>query len=318
MRRLGWCTALACSLLVAASSAGAQPTPADLDTARKLFAEAEKHEKAQHWQQALATLQDVASIKETPGVRFHIGNCLDHLGRLVEALRSFERARSLAQQSETRDVLQLAGPRIEQLQARIPTLTVSVTGSGPRPVVRVDGAPMGPEVVGTPVAFDPGSHTVVAHFPGAPPVVRLVALVEGQPLSVQIASPLPVAPARKTAAQPSSPPQAERADDTSNRVPIAAWVLMGAGVGMGVGGVLAFRQAASVAQDSQSACARSVACDPERVEVVRRYDGVALSLWAGAALCTGAGVVWAIRASSARPAASVALYPDRLVLRGSF
>jgi hypothetical protein len=316
MRRLGWCLAIACVVLAASTGAAAEPTPAEIETARKLFAEAEVDQKAERWEHALATLQKVAAIKETPGVRFHIGNCLEHLARLTEALESFQKAQALAESKPAREVLDLAGPRIEQLKARVPTLKIRATG---RVTILLDGKPLDPGLIGVTVPCDPGKHTVTAEFQASPAVVREVSLREGQSETMDFTRPASPSSAPPAAALPvpGAPRRAPVAD--AGRVPVGAWLLMGAGVGLGVGGYFAFRHAGSVADDSREACARSIACDPARGDVVHRYDALALALWSGAAVSLGAGIVWAVTPRASPPAAmAVALHPNRIVLQGAF
>lgn len=300
--------------LLPAAALGA-PTPAQLETARKLFAEAEKDQDAGHWEFALRKLQGVASIKETPGVRFHIGNCLENLGRLLAALESFQRAQSLAEDSRTKDVIDLVGPRIDQLRKRIPTLTVRVTGHAGEVSVLVDDKPLDNTLLGSPVGLDPGPHVVVVQFPGEAAIRRVVALADFRGESLEFTR------AAASPAAPSSPPP--RSLDLGpggkgSTVPATAWVAFGAGVALGVGGWLSFRHAGSVADDSEAVCARSIACDPARVDAVRRYDALALGLWSAAAVSVGTGALITLTSSRSPSAPSVSLHPAGVSLRGAF
>jgi len=293
----------------------AAPTAAQLETARKLFAEAEKDQDAGRWEFALRKLQGVASIKETPGVRFHIGNCLENLGRLQEALESFQRAQSLAEDSRTRDVIDLVGPRIEQLRRRIPTLTVRVTGHGGGEVtVRVDDKPLDNTLLGSPVGLDPGPHVVVVQFPGEAAIRREVVLLDFRGESLEFAR----SSARPVASAPTAPAVPAPDSDKGGGVPTLAWIAFGTGVALGVGGYLSYSHAGSVAEDSEQACARSISCDPDRVDVVRRYDALAVGLWSAAAVSIGTGALLTLTSSRSPAAPSVGLHPSGVMLRGAF
>lgn len=298
--------------LIPTAALGA-PSAAQLETARKLFAEAEKDQDAGRWEFALRKLQGVASIKETPGVRFHIGNCLENLGRLQEALESFQRAQSLAEDSRTKDVIDLVGPRIEQLRKRLPTLTVRVSGHGGEVSVRIDDKPLDNTLLGSPVGLDPGPHVVIVQFPGEPAIKREVALTDfrGESLEFARTAPKPVVP-------PSSAPSPAPEPEKGRGVPTIAWVAFGTGAALGVGGWLSYRHAGSVAQDSEVACARSISCDPDRVDVVRRYDALALGLWSAAAVSLGTGALISLTSSRSPAAPSVGLHPAGVTLRGAF
>ncbi|MEO7096259.1 MAG: hypothetical protein ABI175_23570, partial [Polyangiales bacterium] len=72
----------------------AEATTAELTAARELFDEGLKLEEKNQWQPALDRFRKVAAVKATPAVRFHMGLCLENLGKLVDALNEFERAQA--------------------------------------------------------------------------------------------------------------------------------------------------------------------------------------------------------------------------------
>ena len=307
---------LAPSFVVLLSSlAVAAPTSAELDTARKLFAEAEKDQDAGRWDFALRKLLGVASIKETPGVRFHIGNCQENLGRLLEALDSFQRAQSLAEDQRTKDVIALVGPRIEHLRKRIPTLTVRVTGVQGEVSVQVDDKPIDSTLLGTPIGFDPGEHVVLVQFPGEAPLRRSVALADfrGETIEFSRPGPSPIASNR-----PVSPVAESRDTASGPSIPTAAWLSFGGAVALGVGGWLSYRKAGQIADDSLDACARALACDPERADTVRRYDALALGLWSAGAVAVGTGVVLTLVSSRSASAPKVSVHPSGVTVHGAF
>lgn len=296
------------------------PSSEQLETARKLFAEAERDQRAGHWVEALRKLLDVASIKETAGVRFHIASCQEQLGKLLDALESFRRAHRLAQGNRVDDVLQLVAPRIEGLRARVPTLTIRIQ---PREnigavTVMVDGTRMNQTRIGMPVDVDPGEHDVEVRGAEGAVLRRTVTLSAGK--SGVVDFDLASAPRPRPVQSPAAPVSREAGSGGSApAVPAPAWVLFGAGAALGVGGILAYEKADAVANDSVEACARSLACDPSRRSTVRAYDSLALGMWIGAAAAVGAGFVWTL---SFRPAqshpVSIRVRPGELNLGTSF
>lgn len=275
---------LAC-LLEAAAAAPASAGPKEIATARRLFQEAEQHERDGRWADALAKLEQVAAIKETAGVRFHIATCLSHLGRLLEAKASFERARALAQEQKADDVLAMVDPQVQSLRRRIPVIRIKIPDTVSGAVVTVDGKPVGQADLQE-IPVDPGTHQVIITVQGEARVDRYVKLAEGQSDTVEWREPERSTP-KQGQSRPSSAPGAAA---SSRGVPLSAWVAMGGGALLGVGGYLAYRHADAVANQSAQVCARSISCDPARVDVVRKWDATALGLWIGAAAAVGTGV----------------------------
>src|SRR5580700_8963565 len=107
-----------------AATAADGPTEAQLSAARALFIAAEKDEDAERWSDALEKLQRVAQVKLTPGVRYHIALCEEHLGRLVAALNDYKVAASEAHAENASDVLRLVDKRVADSTERIPHVII--------------------------------------------------------------------------------------------------------------------------------------------------------------------------------------------------
>jgi hypothetical protein len=219
MRRFVVVAALAFATC-AARHATAQPqTDEPLSAARHLFEEGLRREDAAQWAPALTTFQQVAAVKVTPQVTFHIAFCLAKLGRLIEAAREFEHARSLAKamgdERESVAVVARAEQQLDELYARTPRLIVRrADGSYPDAIV-IDGAARRTE--GEPVPLDPGHHHVVVERPGAAAFETEVAAEERRP-AMLIEVSVPAAPIAPT----TTPEEGSR--------PISAAVLVAAGV----------------------------------------------------------------------------------------
>ena len=75
--------ACAAIVLAAAPARAADPTPSELAAARDLFSEGVALEHQKEWTQALVRLRKAQAIVVTPKIRFHVGVCLEHTGKLV-------------------------------------------------------------------------------------------------------------------------------------------------------------------------------------------------------------------------------------------
>jgi len=68
--------------LTATRPAHGAPSEGELQSARELFAAAERDEDAGSWADARGKLERVAALKLTAGVRYHLALCDEHLGHL--------------------------------------------------------------------------------------------------------------------------------------------------------------------------------------------------------------------------------------------
>src|SRR5688572_26156008 len=66
--------------------ARAEPSATELSVARKLFQEASELESRDDFEGARKKLRAALEIKDTPGLRFHLGYCAEQLGEFVTAL----------------------------------------------------------------------------------------------------------------------------------------------------------------------------------------------------------------------------------------
>src|SRR5690349_13113002 len=120
------------TLAVLSASVVAHAQPAEsLETARRLFHEASELEDARAWAAAAAKLRQALTIKDTPGLRFHLAHCEEQSGELVEAERDYVRASELVQGGASApDVEKLLPEATAALKSRIPTLSLSLPSGG--------------------------------------------------------------------------------------------------------------------------------------------------------------------------------------------
>jgi hypothetical protein len=92
------------------------------------------------------------------------------LGKLVEAAETFRAVQAIAVppgNAAFEQAKQQAQAELQQVEARMPRLTVIVTPTNVRSLtVTVDGQPMSGALVGVPRPINPGPHKIVANAPG--------------------------------------------------------------------------------------------------------------------------------------------------------
>ncbi|MBV9948913.1 MAG: hypothetical protein JOZ69_18840, partial [Myxococcales bacterium] len=313
----------------------AAPSPAQLESARKLFAQAEADEDAGRWSDALDKLRAVSEVKLTPGIRYHVALCEEHLGKLAQALADYRASDAQARAEKAKDVLRLVGKQLAALDHRVPRLTVHVVPDLPDATVSLDGEAVGRSTLGTAIAVDPGVHKVEAVAPDRPVASVMVTLQEHDStvLELHLAEP-GAAPGQGNGGSPS--PEAPRTsrDGTATAAPASATSDMapaptaepspavsaagadrapdhGAAIAVSAvtaalvaGGVVFFVVAGNEHDSAVSACGGHTGpptdCDPWR-ERVRAWDLAAAGAWAGAVAGAATAIVlWSLPAARPR------------------
>jgi hypothetical protein len=305
----------------------ADPTAAEIETARKLFKQAEADEAAQKWDVALDELRRATSIKMTAGLRFHIALCESNLHQSAAALADYTAADLLARAEKNSEVADAVREPRADLDARVPKLKLTVPPDAKNVEVRVDSTVV--TDLSEELRLDTGAHTVEAHADGRSPFSKKLDLKERDVVTIPITLPLLAQTPQKqadshTAEEP--PPDGASSSSKPNRVPAilataGAVVLVGAGIG-------SFLLAGSAQTDARTDCTSGASnCSGDKT-TVHVWDTVALSAWiAAAGVGALAVVLWVDPPSKKSDAAfvehekrsvRVQLGPQSVLLRGSF
>jgi tetratricopeptide (TPR) repeat protein len=220
-------------------AAGAGGTSA-IDKARAQFQQGLALETAGDWAGALSIFQQVAAVKLTPQVRFHVGLCEEHLGRLAAALGDYELAAHEAEEAKVAEVSQQVSARRDELRARIPKLTI-VRGAGAEYAsISLDGVSLGSTSIGVELPVDPGPHGVEARASGFKPFTTTVDMAEKELRKVEVKlERIPMATAAETREEPE--PVASARDTAPAEAPKSSalpFIIGGVGVAsLGAAGV---------------------------------------------------------------------------------
>src|SRR5579883_2189933 len=159
--------------LTFASAAGAEPTAAEKETARGLMAEGRARRDKNDLQAALQSFQGADAIMHVPSTGYEVAKTQEMMGQLVEArdtllrvLRIPETPNEPAPFKEARTKAQQLS---EEIEARIPSLKIAVTGGAPgaEPEVTVDKVQVPSAAMRMGFKVNPGHHVVVAKTEGA-------------------------------------------------------------------------------------------------------------------------------------------------------
>jgi hypothetical protein len=169
--------------LLAPVSARAQ-SARDLAAAKAAFKEGEEAEARGDYPTALAKFGQALSVKDTAQLRLRVGAAQERLGRLNEALASYQGG--LDKAASLPAVAKVAREQLEALRPRIPTLTLFAAKPVPGLVVTLDDAPVAPSVLGTAMKVDPGTRRVHVTAPGYQSRDQSVAVAERSSLRVEL------------------------------------------------------------------------------------------------------------------------------------
>ena len=209
LRPRRWLAPLVCFFLAGTSQAYAQfaPTPAPPSTpagdepdapiaadatteeARKLFAEGLEFVESEDWVQAEERFRRVLAMRGSHVVAYNLASALEHLGRLVEAA---ELLRPVARDASVEPRTKAAAERLlAQVEPRIGSLTVRLSGDSHGALVRLDDKQVQISEQVLTVSVDPGSHRVVVERDGVIVASRTIQVGDADSLQSSIAIEVP-------------------------------------------------------------------------------------------------------------------------------
>jgi len=183
---VGLCLALATAAPPAFAAPESKQTTKEIDRARAQFQQGLALETAGDWAGALALFQQVALVRLTPQVRFHIGLCEEHLGQLAAALGDYELAAHEADEAKVAEVSAQVASRRDDLRARIPQLTLARGPGAEYASVSLDGVSLGASSIGPKLPVDPGPHRIEAIASGFKPFRATIDISEKEAKRIEI------------------------------------------------------------------------------------------------------------------------------------
>jgi hypothetical protein len=233
--------------LLAQGTPAAQPTAAELSTARQLFSEGLKAEDKSKWLEALALFERVKAIVVSPAVYYHVAVCHEQLGHMVEALNAFELAIQEAERKRDTAALEEARDHVTKLRPKIANLTINLPADAEEAQITLDDRPINAALAGTSMLIDPGQrHLVVTAGNYERPFDTMLTARPGESAAVTVdlggkkavpPPPVPPPPPSVTSPPPVPPPSASSPPPPVSRGPI--FLAGGATVALGAGALIA-------------------------------------------------------------------------------
>jgi hypothetical protein len=169
---------VAIAIALAAPAARAEPSAADVETARSLYVEGLELRDKNALPQSLARFRAAHALAATPITALELGRAHVLVGELVEArdvFLSVERLPVSPTESPKAARARVdAAALAEQLKTRIPTMRVLFAKTPPAPPrVTIDGDVIPPEAQNAPRRVNPGRHKIVAELDDARATVEV-------------------------------------------------------------------------------------------------------------------------------------------------
>jgi tetratricopeptide (TPR) repeat protein len=184
--RLVFEVAFALAATAMAAGAAAEPSQTEINTAKGAFQTGLALEAAGDYSHALAKFREVTTVKVTPQALFHIGRCLERLGKWTEAVGTYRLAVEKAEGASEATVKQQADAARMALEPKLPRLVIERGRGADFASISLDGVALGVGAIGVPMPADPGPHVVIAEVEGKQPVTIQVTVAEFETKSVRV------------------------------------------------------------------------------------------------------------------------------------
>lgn len=295
---------LLCVALTAASTS--LGVPLRLNPVHKAkYSDGVKKQNAGEYLTALASFESIPLPERSYDTRLHIASCKARLDRLLDAVADLDDIIAVATKDKLsptdRDaIVDTAKSDRDGLLAEMPRLSIT---SNANLAVTLDDQLLTPPVDR---AVDPGKHVVIAKQ-GEKEVFRREVDVARQAkmkiaVEVEVKSPDPVVPPPP---KPIAPPAT-----ISPGPPTAAYLVLGAGIAFGAVAVGGFVLRGTAINEYRDSCDTRAGCDADLRSPVRRWETIAFTSTALAAVSAGVSVYL-----FARPRSSVAVSLDATSVR---
>jgi len=317
--------------VVSSAAAPAAAQTRDPAAAQALFDQARELSRQGRYAEACPKFLESNRLDPGIGTQFHLAECYQQNGQIATAWATFLDVASIARSVSQLDREKAATKRAQQLEPRLPKLTVNVPQASQVPGLEIhrDGLLVGAAQWGAPVPVDPGEHDLTITAPGRKALSRTVKIEEGKALSFDVpaldsdngapvAAP-PVAALPQAAEPASAAPEAPPAPapegpvtPAANQGGVDAWpIVLGslgvAGLAVGTGFALKAKSDNTKSKDDCDAANPNL-CGATgyklRNDARAEGNGATIAFIAGGAFLAGAVVVWELEASSKKSAAA--------------
>ncbi len=277
----------------------------DAAHARELFKQALALQASGDFQAALLALQQVATFRLTPQVRYNIALCQEKLGKLADAFQNYRTCVAEAREIKAQDVATAASTAFARVEKLVPYLQVLLPETVPGATITLDGDELRPDALANPIPLNPGTHVIDAQAPGFEPFHSEVTLEPGASKGIEITWARETKPTETAATRPADEgpsPSSPSMSSSKQALRTGAWISGGvAVVSFAAAAVMYARRSSSIDDlnqacgDNHSACPASARDAYDNGKQSTTLGNIAMGLGI-AGLATGV-VLFAISAS---------------------
>ncbi|MBI2393317.1 MAG: hypothetical protein HYV09_27280 [Deltaproteobacteria bacterium] len=326
---------LASSIALSSVAAHAEPTKADIASAKVAIKEARAlRDKGDH-ASALPKFKAAYALVPTPLTGLELGKAHLSVGELIEARLTFSEVVAMPVGANENDEYRAARVESKELATklldRIPSLHLVIKGVPPgvTPRVTIDGQEIPYASLAAPRLLNPGKHVVRVTAGDAPERVVNLVLVEGQAKEHSIIikpkpseapdEPPAVEPAPAPKASPASKDDARATSDGSTQRTLGL-VIGGLGVGAVLAGGFFYVSGNSKYETATSRCVGDRCSKDDYLAAEDGRNQARLGMWVAAAgaVAVGAGLVVWLTAPSGKPRTAVAVSPTTVTFSYAF
>lgn len=165
-------------LLVAVLAFSHPAWSADADEVRaeEAFAQGKSLADSNDMPAACRAFSESYRLAPALGTLLNLAWCHESIGKTSLALAEYERARAESERSGQEKRRRFAQARIDALRAIVPFLLVELAPADQHAVVRLDGVPVDPGTLRSPIPVDPGSHRLEVQARGRSSFLRDLSL----------------------------------------------------------------------------------------------------------------------------------------------
>jgi hypothetical protein len=172
--------AIACTLVLGASTAARAEPTADDAAAEALFDEAVALRNAGDRAGACARFRRSYKLSPARGTLLNIAECFEAEGKLASAWATYRKLADAAETAGDRERLNIARAKRAELEPRLAYLTIVARDAPADLVVRRDDSTLTRDVLDDPVPIDAGVHRLTVSAPGFEPWTTEVEIADGE------------------------------------------------------------------------------------------------------------------------------------------
>ena len=203
----------------------AAPTEEELQQGRDLFSQGTEQASLANWDAARSLFQDAYDLARAPIILYNLGNAQRNTGMLMEALESYRRFLTEADQERWSDEIEEMRGLMNELLEDIPRITIAATAMREGDTLRLDGEDVGAADTTSAIQLNPGEHRVTVVRDGEEVETIRFTLSARDRNAVAIEAPAPPRAAL--------PPEAEEGSNTG------LWIGVGVGAAVAIGATVA-------------------------------------------------------------------------------